>query len=95
MFYKLENWIKSKSGADVYYLAHGWRLNGVVDVWKNCKTVYCIPENEYQNFDEDFDKIVAYASDKLTKHEKREPIKKLKSGKMSMQEFRNNLHQRK
>ena len=78
--------------ADHYRLAHAIRLNGVVDVWRNMKTVYCIPANEYRNIPDKQDRIL-YIYDCLQKYEKREPMKKLPTGRMSMQEFRNNKHQ--
>lgn len=85
---------KKFPNAELYNLQHATRLNGVVDVWKNHKTVYCIPDNEYKNFEEENNsKKIKYIKECLEKHEKRNPIKKLKSGRMSYQEFINNRRQ--
>lgn len=56
------------------------------------KKVFCIPNNEYRNFNKKSD-IIEYINQCLEKYEKRNPIKKLKSGNMSMKEFRNNQRQ--
>lgn len=79
--------------AEPYKLRHAIRLNGVVDVWNNGVTVYCLPENEYKNF-QDLDERNAYIKYCLDKHEKRHPMKRLpKTGNMSWQEYVNNQHQ--
>lgn len=94
MTHKLRQFCEVESGAEVYYLGHAYRLNGVIDVWKNGKTVYCKPENDYKNFNTE-DEIIEYAKQKLSQYGRTNPIKKLGSGKMSMQEFRNNKLQEK
>jgi len=78
--------------AEYYKLRHAIRLNGIVDVWYNQKTVFCIPDNEYKNFENKNERI-NYIKNCLRKHKKQNPIKKLKSGNMSLQEFRNNQNQ--
>jgi hypothetical protein len=77
--------------AEQYKLRHAIRLNGIVDVWNNRRTVFCIPDNEYKSLDHQ--ERVKYIRECLDKHEKRDPMKKLKSGNMSIQEFRNNKRQ--
>lgn len=79
--------------AEYYTLKHATRINGVVDVWHNGKTIYCIPDNEYRDF-EDRELKYDYIEKCIDEHEKRNPIKKLKTGNMSMQEFRNNQLQK-
>jgi hypothetical protein len=83
---------KNFPDAEHYLLQHAVRLNGVVDVWYNDVTIYCIPENSYKRLFEDSERV-EYIKKCLENHEKRNPIKRLKSGRMSMQEFRNNQRQ--
>ncbi|NCU33444.1 MAG: hypothetical protein EOM23_11080 [Candidatus Moranbacteria bacterium] len=83
---------KSFPDAEHYILQHAVRLNGVVDVWNNGYTVYCKPENTYERFFNNTERN-EYIKICLKNHPKRIPMKKLKSGRMSMQEFRNNQRQ--
>ncbi len=53
--------------AEHYKLAHAIRLNGVVDVWKNGKTVHCIPDNKYKSFQFKSERI-EYINDCIQKH---------------------------
>ena len=78
---KIKEWVERFPKEDVYNLVHCWRLQGNVDVWKNAKTVYCKPDNEYKNFT---------SLGKLEIHPKRSPMKKLPSGRMKYQEYKNN-----
>jgi len=78
--------------AEQYKLKHAIRLNGVVDVWGNRKTVYCIPKDEYVNLEHK--ERVEYIQDCLNMYKKKHPMKKLKTGNMSYQEFKNNKVQK-
>lgn len=78
--------------AEFYILKHAVRVNGVVDVWRNNKTCYCLPDNKYVNI-EDQEERISFIRDCVKNHSKRNPIKKLPSGNMSWQEYVNNKNQ--
>ena len=90
--YHLKSYLEKLPNVEIYYLQHAYRVNGVIDVWKNLKTIFVKPENVYLNFEnwEEMEKIIL---EKLEKYPKALPIKKLPTGRMSYQEFKNNKQQ--
>lgn len=80
------NEIKLK-GFDVVTLGHAYRINGVIDVWFNGRTLFNKKKNEYLKFDSR-EKLVStaiYLADQLGKHE---AFSKTKKGGMTYQEFK-------
>lgn len=80
------NEIKSQ-GFDVIPLGHAYRINGVIDVWFNGRTLFNKKKNEYLNFD-NREKLVStalYLADQLGKHE---AFSKTKKGGMTYQTFK-------
>ncbi len=75
-------------GFETVSMGHAFRLNGVVDLWYNGRTVYDITKNEYMNFkqkEEAFTKAINIASN----NEKKDSFKKtVARNRMSYQEFR-------
>ena len=53
-----------------YSLKHAIRLNGVVDVWRNGKTIFSIPDKEYRNL-ELYEDRIKYIRECLNKHKKK------------------------
>ena len=93
-YYEVEAYLKTLSGVQIYNLKHAWRLNGVIDVWKNIKTIFIKTENIYLNFD-NWTEMEECILDAIKKNPNPViPIKKLKTGRMSYQEFRNNMFQK-
>lgn len=76
---------------DFYELQHAWRLNGLVDVWKNGKTVFDMTSNLYQNFD-DWDQAKGFIEHILQNNEPRQRFKKTAKGNMTYKEFKNNQY---
>lgn len=90
--YQLKNYLEKLPNVEIYYLQHAYRLNGIIDVWKNLKTIFVKPENAYLNF-ENWQEMEQAILEKLEKYPPEIPIKKLSSGRMSYQEFQNNKNQ--
>lgn len=80
----------SNLNLEVTELKHAYRINGVVDVFRNLKTIYCIPENKYFTIEDN--EIVEFVISKTNAHEKREPFKKTDNGGMTYQQFKNEIH---
>ena len=85
----VKKWITEESGAEIYKLEHCYRLNGVVDVWRNCQTVFVIPEGVYHSAGS-FAELCNIVRAVLESHPAQPPIKKLPTGRMSYKEFKNN-----
>jgi hypothetical protein len=80
------NEIKSQ-GLDVITLGHAYRLNGVIDVWFNGRTLFNKKKNEYLNFD-NREKLVStaiYLAHQIGKHD---AFSKTKKGNITYQEFK-------
>lgn len=76
-------------GIEVVELKHAYRVNGVIDIWKDPRMVFEIPANKYTRF-ETSQEMVDFAVDALKLHGKRPTFKKLPTGRISMKEFRHN-----
>jgi hypothetical protein len=91
MFSVLETLSKDQD-VTITDLKHAYRINGVIDLWKNKETVYDIVSNKYETIKDDKAKL-AWAIEKINTHPKREPFKKTTKGRVSYQEFKHSLHQ--
>ena len=76
------------SGKDVITLGHAYRVNGVVDIWFNGKTLFKIKENRYEKFKSPRE-LIKNALLFVDSTSKAEPFKKLKTGRISYKEFTN------
>lgn len=83
----LETHLKN-NGFLVTRLSHALRINGVVDIWHNGKTVFDNIKKEYVNY-ENPDTQIKEAMNLAKTYPKKEPFKKLSTGRMSYQEFKN------
>lgn len=83
-----------KNTNTVIELEHAHRVNGVVDIWKNMKTVYDKPKNKYHNIENDNERG-ALIMQLIQSYPPQDPFKKTNKGRISMQEFKNNLYQKK
>lgn len=84
----------SSQGVDVLELKHAWRINGVVDIWKENYMTFEIPINKYERFSSEQDSI-DYALTVFKNYEKRAAFKPTATGRMSYQEFKNRKNQQK
>jgi hypothetical protein len=75
-------------GYEVVTLGHAYRVNGVVDVWFNNRTVFSINKNNYTNYTAQSLQIQA-AQNILDKATKKAAFKKRANGRETYQEFRN------
>lgn len=82
--------LESEYGAEVTELKHGYRINGVVDVYKNGVTIYDIINNKYHRLDEK--ERLQFCIDKINNEEKRPPFKKLIGGGISYQQFKHDIN---
>ena len=58
--YHLKGYLEKLPNVEIYYLQHAYRLNGIIDVWKNLKTIFVKPENVYLNCEnwEEMEKVI-------------------------------------
>jgi hypothetical protein len=78
-----------KENYEVTELLHAYRINGVIDIYKKGNVIFVLPEKSYiryHNEEEMTDISLAH----LEYYPKREPFKKLTSGRMAYQEFKHN-----
>lgn len=87
--YNLLKEIEKIEGVEITEMAHAYRINGIVDLYKNSITVYSIKENKYSKIQSDAEKIL-YVTELLIKYQKQEPFKKTGTGRVSYQEFKYN-----
>jgi hypothetical protein len=90
---KVDDLMDEFTDLEEYKLKHAIRVNGIVDIWNNGKTFFCIPKKEYVNI-KGKENQIEYVRSCLLKYGKEQPMKKLKgSGRMSYKEFINNMRQ--
>lgn len=77
---------------EVYKLAHAVRLNGIVDVWYRRKMVVDL-KNTYYHECSTYAEMATMALQILKREVKKEAMKKTGKGRMSYQEFKNNMRQ--
>jgi hypothetical protein len=90
MFSVLETLVKDHA-VTVTSLVHAYRINGVIDLWKNQETAYDIIRNQYHTIKDDAE-MLDWAIQRISVYQKREPFKKTAKGRVSYQEFKHNLH---
>lgn len=79
--------VKSQ-GFDVVTLGHAYRINGVIDIWFNGRTMFNLKKNQYSNFN-DRKRLVStalYLADQIGQHS---AYKKTAKGNMAYKEFKN------
>ena len=76
-------------GIEVVKMGHAYRLNGVVDLWFNGRTLYNKKLNEYQNFNLT-DNLIDKALSIVEMYPKENSFKTTKKGNISYQQFRHN-----
>lgn len=91
MISDLLNTLKEKFAVEITELEHAYRINGILDVWNKHNTVYDIVENKYEKIYGD-DNLLNWIVERINKHPKRDPFKKTKKGRISMQEFRHSMN---
>jgi hypothetical protein len=75
-------------GKEVITLKHAFRVDGVIDIWFNGKTLFDIKKNKYLKFQSTKDQL--HEAFKLLENtEAKDAFKKLPSGRMSYKEFSN------
>lgn len=79
-----------KNDYRVTELQHAFRINGVIDIWKNGNKIYDIVANKYIDPVSPID-LEKIANSLLLKYPEKEDFKKGKNG-ISYQEFKNTIH---
>ena len=74
-------------GFQVVSMGHAYRINGVIDVWFNGRTLYDKVKNTYANYRKTED-LLSNAIYLVTKYDARPPFTQTKKGRMTMREFR-------
>lgn len=81
----------TERGFEVVTMGHAYRVNGVVDIWFNGRTLFDINKNDYKNYD-NRERLVTEAIKIASSQPKKAPFKPVKSGRLSYQGFRHKEH---
>lgn len=87
--FQLLTTLKENYEVEITEMQHGYRINGVIDVYKKGGTVYDIVEVRYDKI-KDYEKKLLWCIDKIKKHPKQEAFKNKNKHGISYQQFKNN-----
>lgn len=85
--YNILKQIEKIHDVEITEMQHAYRINGVIDLYKNGGTCYDIVLNVYERINEE-DKRLLWCIEKLDTHEKRLPFKNKNKNGISYQEFK-------
>jgi hypothetical protein len=86
MYELLKSIEKEIQEVEITEMQHAYRINGVIDLYKNKPTCYDLIANKYDRLQGE--QKLLWCIEKLKKYPKREPFKKTEKGRISYQEFK-------